>query len=147
VKRKSFTSEFKSKVAIAALKGRQTNNEIPAEFDVHPTQVNTRRRQLLDSSADIFGKKQQKRSESFEFEREHLYSKIGQLKVEVDWLKKRQDISTKPARKAGTDRDQPSGYQYCEAMPAIGFASQQLLQLSVTVTRVHREPGFNAADR
>ena len=89
MKRKSFTSEFKSKVAIAALKGRQTNNEIPAEFDVHPTQVNTRRRQLLDSSADIFGKKQQKRSESFEFEREHLYSKIGQLKVEVDWLKKK----------------------------------------------------------
>ena len=88
MKRKSFTSEFKSKVAIAALKGRQTNNEIPAEFDVHPTQVNTWKKELLESSADIFGKKQQKQAENFESEREHLYSKIGQLKVKVDWLEK-----------------------------------------------------------
>lgn len=89
MKRKSFTSEFKSKVAIAALKGHQTTNEIAAEFDVHPTQVNTWKKQLLEGSADIFGKKQQKQAENFESEREHLYSQIGRLKVEVDWLKKK----------------------------------------------------------
>ena len=89
MKRKSFTSEFKSKVAIAALKGHQTVNEIAAEFDVHPTQVNSWKKQLLDGSSDIFGKKQQKQAENFDSEREHLYSQIGKLKVEVDWLKKK----------------------------------------------------------
>jgi len=89
MKRKSFSSEFKAKVAIAALKGQQTVNEIAAEFGVHPTQVNTWKKQLLDSSADVFGKGRQKREQDFESEREQLYGQIGRLKVEVDWLKKK----------------------------------------------------------
>ena len=92
--RKTFTSEFKAKVAIAALKGQQTTNEIAQEFGVHPTQVNTWKKQLLESSSDVFGKGKQKREADFETERESLYSQIGRLKVEVDWLKKRPDIST-----------------------------------------------------
>lgn len=89
MKRKSFTSEFKAKVAIAALKGQQTTNEIAQEFGVHPTQVNTWKKQLLESSSDVFGKGKQKRETDFESEREALYSQIGRLKVEVDWLKKK----------------------------------------------------------
>lgn len=89
MKRKSFSSEFKAKVAIAALKGQQTVNEIAAEFGVHPTQVNTWKKQLLDSSADVFAKGRQKREQDFESEREQLYGQIGRLKVEVDWLKKK----------------------------------------------------------
>ena len=89
MKRKSFTSEFKAKVAIAALKGQQTTNEIAQEFGVHPTQVNTWKKQLLESSSDVFGKGKQKREADFESERESLYGQIGRLKVEVDWLKKK----------------------------------------------------------
>ena len=89
MKRKTFTSEFKAKVAIAALKGQQTTNEIAQEFGVHPTQVNTWKKQLLESSSDVFGKGKQKREADFESEREALYSQIGRLKVEVDWLKKK----------------------------------------------------------
>ena len=89
MKRKTFTSEFKAKVAIAALKGQQTTNEIAQEFGVHPTQVNTWKKQLLESSSDVFGKGKQKRETDFETERESLYSQIGRLKVEVDWLKKK----------------------------------------------------------
>lgn len=89
MKRKAFTSEFKAKVAIAALKGQQTTNEIAQEFGVHPTQVNTWKKQLLESSSDVFGKGKQKRETDFETERESLYSQIGRLKVEVDWLKKK----------------------------------------------------------
>jgi transposase len=55
--RQSFTSDFKSKVAIAVLKGHQTVNEIAAEFKVHPTQVSAWKKQLLESSTDVFGKK------------------------------------------------------------------------------------------
>lgn len=93
MKRNTFTSEFKAKVAIAALKGHQTVNEIAQEFGVHPTQVNTWKKQLLESSSDVFGKGKQKREADFESERESeresLYSQIGRLKVEVDWLKKK----------------------------------------------------------
>ena len=89
MKRKTFTSDFKGKVAIAAVKGQQTVNEIAQEFGVHPTQVNAWKKQLLEASGDVFGKGQQKRETDFEAEREALYSQIGRLKVEVDWLKKK----------------------------------------------------------
>jgi len=89
MKRKSFTSKFKAKVAVEALKGHRTINEIAAEFEVHPTQVNAWKRQLLEGTGDIFSKGQQRQTESFEEERDKLYSQIGRLKVEVDWLKKK----------------------------------------------------------
>ena len=56
---------------------------------MHPTQVNTWKKQLLESSSDVFGKGKQRREADFENERETLYSQIGRLKVEVDWLKKK----------------------------------------------------------
>ena len=89
MKRKRFTSEFKAKVAIAALKGHQTTNEIAAEFEVHPSQVNSWKKQLLSSSSDVFGRGRQLQEKDFEKERDHLFSQIGRLKVEVDWLKKK----------------------------------------------------------
>jgi transposase len=89
MKRKTFTSDFKAKVAIAALKGHQTTNEIAQEFGVHTSQINTWKKLLLESSSDVFGKGKQKREADFEAERETLYGQIGRLKVEVDWLKKK----------------------------------------------------------
>jgi transposase len=90
MKRKAFTSEFKAKVAIEALKGHRTVNELAAEFEVHPSQVNNWKKQLLKSSSDVFGKKGcENRTQEFEKERDLLYNQIGRLKVEVDWLKKK----------------------------------------------------------
>lgn len=89
MKRKKFTSKFKAKVAIEALKGHQTVNQIAAEFDVHPSQVNTWKKQLLEESVDIFSKGRKQQSDNAEEEKEKLYSQIGRLKVEVDWLKKK----------------------------------------------------------
>ncbi len=89
MKRKKFTAKFKSKVAIEALKGHQTVNQIAAEFDVHPSQVNTWKKQLLEESVDIFSKGRKQQSDNAEEEKEKLYSQIGRLKVEVDWLKKK----------------------------------------------------------
>lgn len=87
--RKNFSSSFKSKVAITALKGHQTINEIACEFEVHPTQVTTWKKQLLEGSEDLFSQGKQKQAQSFDQERDRLYSQIGKLKVEVDWLKKK----------------------------------------------------------
>ena len=88
--RKRFTSEFKSKVAIEALKGHKTISELSSEFNVHPTQINEWKRQLVELSKAAFNSKQlHKAQRSLEEERDRLYAQIGKLKVEVDWLKKK----------------------------------------------------------
>jgi transposase-like protein len=89
MKRKKFSSKFKAKVAIEALKGHQTVNQMASEFDVHPSQVNNWKKQLLEESGDIFSKGRKQQAENVEEERDKLYSQIGRLKVEVDWLKKK----------------------------------------------------------
>ncbi len=89
MKRKQFTSKFKAKVAIEALKGHRTVNQIAGEFEVHPSQINPWKKPLLEGSGDIFGKGRKRQTESFEAEREMLFGQIGRLKVEVDWLKKK----------------------------------------------------------
>ena len=86
---KKFSSEFKAKVAIEALKGHKTTNELASEFEVHPTQINQWKRQLLEGSKHLFSGKNEKDVELLEKEREKLYTQIGQLAVELDWLKKK----------------------------------------------------------
>ena len=87
-KRRNLSAALKAKVALEAIKGHKTINEIASEFDVHPNQVSTWKKKLLDSSTDAFTRKNEKREEDFESERERLFSQIGQLKVENDFLKK-----------------------------------------------------------
>jgi len=87
--RKKFSPEFKAKVAIEALKGLQTVSELAAEFDVHPSQINQWKKQLLDNSKDAFSGKKDKDRAALEQEKDRLYRQIGQLSVEVDWLKKK----------------------------------------------------------
>ena len=87
--RKKFTAEFKSKVAIAALKGVQTISEISSEQDVHLTQIKKWKQLLLDNCQDAFSGKKEKKAELVEQEKDRLYKRIGQLSVEVEWLKKK----------------------------------------------------------
>jgi len=88
--KKSFSAEFKSKVAIEAIKGLQTVNELASEYSVHSTQINNWKHQLLESSKMAFTHKGElKKQQAYEKERDQLYSQIGQLKVELDWLKKK----------------------------------------------------------
>jgi transposase len=88
MKKRNLSAAFKAKVAIAAIRGDKTINEIAAEFDVHPNQVSSWKKRLLEESAGIFNGKDDRREKGFEAEREKLYSQIGQLKVENDFLKK-----------------------------------------------------------
>ncbi len=90
--KKTFTSEFKAKVAIEALKGHKTTNELATEFGVHPTQINSWKKQLLDESKNLFAGKNEKDMELLTQERDRLYQQIGQLAVELDWQKKRLGI-------------------------------------------------------
>ena len=88
--RRKFTSEFKAKVALSAIKEQKTVTELAQEYELHPNQINSWKKEFVTNSFLIFesgsGKKGQE--ESVEKEKEKLYSKIGQLQIEVDFLKK-----------------------------------------------------------
>jgi transposase len=87
-KRKNYRSDFKAKVALAAVKNEETIAELAARFGVHPTLINNWKRQLLDGAADIFTKGQ-KAKEPNSAKVDELYRKIGKLEVERDFLSKK----------------------------------------------------------
>jgi len=87
--RKHYSAEQKAKVAVTAIKGQQTVNEIASDFGVHPTQVALWKKQLLDDAPQVFASGHDRHAEETETLVARLYQEIGQLKVELDWLKKK----------------------------------------------------------
>lgn len=90
--RKRFSNEFKAKVALAALRGDKTMNELASEFEVHPTQVSTWRNELKDRTTEIFGTPRDKAGENKNELIDELYKNLGQMKIEHDWLKKKLNV-------------------------------------------------------
>lgn len=89
-KRRRFQAAFKAKVALAAVRGQSTINELAAEFEVHPNQIRQWRDQLLTDAAILFeAGKPPHSTHASEEEQCRLYEEIGRLKVELDWLKKK----------------------------------------------------------
>lgn len=88
MKRKKYSNELKSKVALAAIKGHQTVNEIASEFGIHVSQVNRWKKEAIESLPSVFGNSKAKDAKAAEIEKDRLYQQIGKLQVEVDWLKK-----------------------------------------------------------
>ncbi len=91
-KRKTFSSAQKAKVALEAVKGVKTINQIAQEYSVHPTQVNLWKKELLAKAADIFEGKRGPKPIDAQSDPDRLYAKIGQLNMELDWLKKKSGI-------------------------------------------------------
>jgi transposase len=89
MKRNRYTKEFKAKVALEAVKGQKTANELASEFGVHVSQINTWKKHLLEELPEVFGRTSERREAEYEAERDQLYCQIGKLQVEVDWLKKK----------------------------------------------------------
>lgn len=89
-KRKQHSPQFKAKLALEALKGLDTTQALAARYGVHPTQISTWKRHLLDGAAEVFAGKRKTRSDD-EAHRAELYEQIGRLKMEVEWLKKKTD--------------------------------------------------------
>lgn len=90
--RKRYSAKFKAKVALEAVKKEKTIGQLASEYGVHPNQITQWKKRLLEELPDIFSKKREKKeSEAEELEAE-LYRQIGQLKVELDWLKKKSQL-------------------------------------------------------
>jgi transposase-like protein len=90
--RKRFTAAFKAKIALEALKGQRTAQELGSLYGVHPTQVTTWKKQLVAEAAEIFTRRGVHDNEAIEQERAELYQQIGKLQVELDWLQKKSGI-------------------------------------------------------
>jgi transposase-like protein len=90
-KRRTFSPADKAKIALEAIKGVHTISEIAQRFEVHPTQVNTWRRELMGRLPELFGDKQGAAVQDQSRLIDELYKQIGQLMVERDWLKKKAD--------------------------------------------------------
>jgi len=84
-KRRQYSSQFKAKVALAAVANEQTLAELAKRFDIHPTMISSWKRELLEGAADIFDKGKKGKPPT-DVQVGELYRQIGQLKVENDFL-------------------------------------------------------------
>lgn len=89
MQRKRYGADLKAKIAIEAIKGLKTINEIAGEYGVHPTQITQWKKQVLETVPDTFNRKKGATQKSQDALVSELYQQIGQLKVELDWLKKK----------------------------------------------------------
>jgi putative transposase len=87
--RKRYSADLKTKVALEAMRGQKTANEIAADYGVHPSQIAQWKKQALDGLPELFSLRASTQQKSEEALIATLYQQIGQLKVQVDWLEKK----------------------------------------------------------
>jgi transposase-like protein len=95
-KRKQHTAAFKAQVALAALKGDRTVNELAGQYAVHPTLIHGWKKLLLTQAETLFANGTKTATADTEAEKAELFEQIGRLKMELEWLKK-----TRTANSAG----------------------------------------------
>lgn len=87
--RKRFKADFKAKVALEALKEIKTINQLAQDYGLHPNQISLWKKELSTRAEEIFGTVKDKEKIKTDELVPKLYQEIGQLKVELDWLKKK----------------------------------------------------------
>jgi putative transposase len=88
-KRQQHAAGFKAKVALAALKEVKTIGELAGQFGIHPSQIHSWKRQLLEGAEQLFLSSTEKRQQTEQPASAELFEQIGRLKVELEWLKKK----------------------------------------------------------
>ena len=95
--RRTHSPEFKARVAMEAISGRKTLQEIAADHAIHPIQVSQWKKQLLESASDLFGKGRKDKERGDQLTREaELFQEVGKLKMELEWLKKKSQLLDRP---------------------------------------------------
>jgi transposase-like protein len=101
-KRKQFTSEQKAKIVLELLRGERTVAEIASEYEVHPSQLHRWKAEAIENLPSLFRRgpsETEKMKKRYEAEKEELTKQIGQLSIEVNWLKKKSDEISRRRRK------------------------------------------------
>jgi transposase-like protein len=88
-KRRNHSNQFKFKVALEATQGLKTLNDIASQYNLHPNQVSTWKKQLLTEGPTVFSNDTARQLQAVEEREADLYEQIGRLKMELEWLKKK----------------------------------------------------------
>ena len=88
-KRRQHSKEFKFKIALEAVKGVKTISQLAAQYNVHPTQISTWKKQLLLQGSTLFVRPNDRQRREQQEQEAALYEQIGRLKMELEWLKKK----------------------------------------------------------
>ena len=88
-KRRKFSAALKARVALEAVKGQRSVAELAGEHQVHPGQITQWKKQLLSSAEQVFSDHRESEARQREELLAQLYQQIGQMKMELDWLKKK----------------------------------------------------------
>ena len=92
--RKQYSEDLKAKIAVEAVKGQRTIQEIASHYGIHPNQVTQWKKQLLSRELQRFSQTVETTlGEADEQMKAELYQQVGKLQVELDWLKKKSGIS------------------------------------------------------
>jgi transposase len=92
--RNHYSADLKARVALEAIKGQRTINEIASAYGVHPNLVTQWKKQALAALSEAFSARRARAAQDEEALKAQLYQQIGQLKVELDWLKKKVGLLT-----------------------------------------------------
>ena len=87
--RKTHPAAFKAQVALAAVKGDRTAQELASQFSIYPTLVQAWKKQLLAGAEGVFASGSKKAGATSDAVQAELYEQIGRLKMELEWLKKK----------------------------------------------------------
>ena len=87
--RRNHSAEFKARVALEAVKGIKSMSELASEYEVHPNRISKWKKQVLEELPGIFSDRRKREADGGEELKARLYQQIGQLQVELDWLKKK----------------------------------------------------------
>ncbi|MEO0521094.1 MAG: IS3 family transposase [Cyanobacteria bacterium P01_A01_bin.116] len=156
-KRKQYSPEFKAKVALAAIRGDKTIAQIGAQYGLHPAQVNTWKRELLENASELFdkGKSANKAKTDTKAENDELYRQIGKLKVERDFLAERSAQLGTATRKALVDAQHPelSLVRQCELLgisrsslyyQPVGSSDEELILLRLLDEQYLKTPFYGS---
>jgi len=88
-KRKKYSCQFKFKVALEALRGQVTINEIASQYQIHPNLIRSWKKNLTENGAQVYERKSSCNQKDLEEKEAELYEQIGRLKMELEWLKKK----------------------------------------------------------
>lgn len=88
-KRKQYSNDFKFKIALEAVKGVKTVSQLASEYNVHPTQIGTWKKQLVQQGNTLFTRPNDQHQREQQDKEAALYEQIGRLKMELEWLKKK----------------------------------------------------------
>lgn len=89
--RKKYTPEEKAKIALEALSGRYTLSQLTSKYSVHSTQINAWKQRLKSGVSNVFRDRRRRDDEDKAALIDELYKKIGQLNIELEWMKKKSE--------------------------------------------------------